>query len=342
MSKRKLSKQQAWRIEKIQQEKAARAAKKASKIDSNHSALGDEIEGLVTAHYGTQVSVEALGDEHTDKTPSRCHFRANLGSLVTGDKVIWQRGEPYGVVVAVLPRKTELARPDPYTQTKVIAANIDHMLIVIAPLPKPHTQLIDRYLVAAESAGITPILVINKTDLITDDNQAMMAEITSLYQQLDYRVIEASAVKHQGLEDLQAQLSDNISIFVGQSGVGKSSLINMLIPDLDLQVGAISDYNQKGTHTTTLSQLFHFSKGGQLIDSPGIRELGVWHFDEKTIIEGFKELEPFIGYCKFRDCKHDNEPGCAILQAYDDGNISDFRMASFRALVDEVRSGGVG
>jgi len=135
-------------------------------------------EGLVTAHYGTQVSVEPINEAGTPSASVRCHFRANLGSLVTGDRVIWQQGEPYGVVVAVLPRQTELSRPDPYTQTKIIAANITHMLIVIAPIPKPHTQLIDRYLVAAENIGITPILVINKTDLLDEDNQAMLADIT--------------------------------------------------------------------------------------------------------------------------------------------------------------------
>lgn len=338
MSKRKLSKQQAWRIEKIQQEKAARAAKKAAKSGSDNASLGDEIEGLVTAHYGTQVSVETV-DTQGRKNSVRCHFRTNLGSLVTGDRVIWQPGEPYGVVVAVLPRQTELSRPDPYTQTKVIAANISHMLIVIAPIPKPHTQLIDRYLIAAENTGITPIIVINKIDLTDNESHVMLEEISSLYKQLDYHVIKASTQNQHGLAPLQQQLKDNTSIFVGQSGVGKSSLINMLIPDLDLQVSAVSEYNQKGTHTTTLSQLFHFSKGGQLIDSPGIRELGVWHLDENVITNGFKELKPFIGQCKFRDCKHEQEPGCAILAAFDKGDISEYRMASYRALIEESRTG---
>ena len=340
MSKRKLSKQQAWRIEKIQQEKAARAAKKAAKLDSEGTLLGEEVEGLVTAHYGTFVTVESF-DDSGNKQSTRCHFRSNLGSLVTGDKVIWQASEPYGVVVAVLPRKTELSRPDPYQQTKVIAANISHMMIVIAPVPKPHTQLIDRYLVAAENSGISPMIIINKIDLKNDDNQAMLDEISALYRRLNYPVLEVSSHNQQGINHVKEVLNGNTSIFVGQSGVGKSSLINQLIPDLDLQVGAVSEYNQKGTHTTTLSQLFHFNGGGQLIDSPGIRELGLWHLDEAMIINGFKELKPLIGYCKFRDCKHESEPGCAILAAFNEGEIDEYRMASYRALIEETRAGGI-
>lgn len=339
MSKRKLSKQQAWRIEKIQQEKAARAKKKAAKMTAEGTTLGNETEGLVTAHYGMFVTVESI-DNSGNQQSTRCHFRSNLGSLVTGDQVIWQASEPYGVVVAVLPRKTELSRPDPYQQTKVIAANISHMLIVIAPTPKPHTQLIDRYLVAAENANIVPIILMNKMDLIDDDNQSRVNEILTLYRQLGYQIIETSNRNQRGLATLQAYLNSKTSIFVGQSGVGKSSLINMLIPDLDLQVGAISDYNQKGTHTTTLSQLFHFGEGGRLIDSPGIRELGLWHLNEDTIINGFKEFKPLLGHCKFRDCKHENEPNCAILAAFADGNINPYRMASFRALIAESREGG--
>jgi ribosome biogenesis GTPase len=337
MSKRKLTKRQAWRINKIQEEKSARAAKREAKdFESiSDSLLGPEEQGLVIAHYGTFVEVEALNDKNIRQ---RCHFRANLGSLVTGDKVVWRKGEPYGVVVAIDDRTTELSRPDPYGGLKTVAANIDHIFVVIAPLPKAHTQLIDRYLVAAETQAIKPILIINKSDLIDEDNKKDIDLFVSLYSDLSYEVLNVST-KSQGeeqLHSLKTKLSKKTSVFVGQSGVGKSSLINTLIPDLDLQTGALSEANQKGTHTTTTAQLFHFPEGGHLIDSPGIREFGLWHMSEEEILNGFIEIRPFAGHCKFRDCRHQQEPGCAILKAAEEGKINPYRINSFFALRDEL------
>ncbi len=366
MGKRKLSRRQAWRIEKIQREREARAAKRDANIDqfddgqeeanNGISQLGPERSGIVIAHFGTQVEVETLSASNQENPQDqkairrRCHFRANLGSLVTGDRVVFRDGNPTGVIVAVKERETALSRPDPYGELKTIAANIDRILIVIAPLPKPHTQLVDRYIVAAETLGIQAALVINKMDLVDDNNRETINSFVELYRGLNYEVITASTYKNsedtdnpkdqkvekEGLADLQGFLADHTSVFVGQSGVGKSSLINLLIPDLNLQVGEISEANQKGTHTTTTAQLFHFPKGGDLIDSPGIREFGLWHMDKEDILEGFIEFRPFIGHCKFRDCQHKQEPQCAILKAYEDGHINPYRMESYQALRDST------
>jgi len=181
MSKRKLSRQQAWRVEKIQEERARRAAKRDAEAEQALAGgeLGPEREGLVIAHYGTQVAVESSpGDSQ------RCHMRANLEGLVTGDRVVWCEGEPTGVVVAQLERDTVLSRPDPYGKLKPVAANIDQIMLVIAPFPTPHANLVNRYLVAAETVGIEPVIVLNKTDLLDDDPQMQqqMEELHFAYQ----------------------------------------------------------------------------------------------------------------------------------------------------------------
>jgi ribosome biogenesis GTPase len=331
MSKRKLSRQQAWRVEKIQDERARRAAKRDAEAEQALAGgeLGPEREGLVTAHYGTQVAVESAPG-----VSLRCHLRANLEALVTGDRVVWCEGDPTGVVVAQLERNSVLSRPDPYGKLKPVAANIDQIMVVIAPLPTPHANLIDRYLVAAETVGIEPVILLNKIDLLADDPVLgqEMDELLAIYPTLGYRILRTSSLEG-GLEALHGALRERISVFVGQSGVGKSSLINVLLPDAELRVGALSESRQKGVHTTTTAQLFHLDCGGSLIDSPGIREFGLWHMSREQVEQGFREFRPFLGACKFRDCRHQQEPGCAILGAAESGQISQRRLGSYRHIV---------
>jgi ribosome biogenesis GTPase len=334
MTKRKLNRRQAWRVEKIQEERRKRAGKKDASTEAilGSGELGPEQEGLVTAHFGTQIEVENI-----DGTRQRCHMRANLSSLVTGDRVVWCAGEPIGVVVAQLERESELLRPDPYGSMKPVAANIDQIIIVVAPLPEPHANLIDRYLVAAECVDIPPLILLNKSDLVNDDNHAAIEQLLATYPQLDYPVLRASCKQDDGLNALHEVLAGRVSIFVGQSGVGKSSLVNRLLPDANARIGPLSEARGEGTHTTTTAELFHLQGGGSLIDSPGIREFGLWHMEREQVENGFREFHPLLGHCKFRDCIHEQEPGCALLSAVENGQISESRLKSYRYIVSTLQ-----
>lgn len=339
MSKRKLTRRQAWRIQKVQQERSERAQKRELMIDRQlqEGQLGEEQTGLVIAHYGNQVDVECQQGDRSG-TLVRCHLRANLPTLVTGDRVVWCDGEPTGVVVAGLPRHSELARPDSSGQLRAVAANIDYIVIVIAPLPEPHANLIDRYLVAAESVAIEPLILLNKTDLLNPDNSPAIEDLLSIYPDIGYRVLRASSKHRHGLDQLRETLNSHTSVFVGQSGVGKSSLINHLLPGVDLKVGELSQGHAKGTHTTTTAKLFHLPAGGDIVDSPGIREFGLWHMSREQVLQGFREFRPHLGHCKFRDCQHSGEPGCALIAALQRNEISQRRLDSFVTIANSLES----
>lgn len=335
MAKRHLTRRQNWRIQKVQEERSARASRRAELAEESLQGgdLGPEQTGLVIAHFGVQVDVESNDGAHAGEV-RRCYLRANLPALVTGDRVVWRAdNQQGGVIVAQLERQTELMRPDHRGQLKPVAANVDRLVIVFAPLPTPHTNLIDRYLVAAEQAGLSPLLVLNKADLMLQGDYRELRNWLDDYGRLGYETLCLSAGSGEGLDALRQALKDRISVFVGQSGVGKSSLINALLPGVDLRVGALSELTNKGTHTTTTARLFHFPAGGDLIDSPGIREFGLTHISHEDLLEGFIEFRPYLGRCRFRDCQHLHEPGCALLAAVENGEISAVRMSSYRHIL---------
>lgn len=340
MAKRRLNKRQAWRIEKIQQERVERAARQSHRAEQHLAGdgLAPEQPGLIIAHHGTQVMVEVLAGEERGKC-SRAHLRANLEPLVTGDRVVWRPGADsgIGVVVALRERHTQLCRPDSGGVLRPVAANIDKVVVVVASEPQPHAQMLDRYLIAAENQGIEALILLNKADLLHRGNRAAIDALLAIYPGLGYGLLRCSTTSGDGIAELRRQLVGHTSIFTGQSGVGKSSLINALLPATNAPVGAISQATGKGRHTTTTARLFHFPDGGDLIDSPGIRDFGLWHLDRFEIARGYPEFRPFLGLCKFRDCRHQQDPGCALQDAVLTGAISRRRLDSYHHLVGALR-----
>ena len=325
MAKRKINKQQQRRIQAKHRQRSQRA-RDADVIDSD--SLGPEQIGQVIESFGRQVNVES-----EDGTQTRCHLRANLENPVAGDRVIWQQGDEVGVIVAIEERRSLLSRPDFNGQPKSIAANIDQMLIVVAAQPPAYANLIDRYLVAAEAHGLKAVIVQNKSDIPLDEaTEAMLNN----YDATGYPLLRVSSKSSDGLDELKATLRGAISIFVGQSGVGKSSLVNALLPEANTAVGELSHAADKGRHTTTPARLFHFPDGGDLIDSPGIREFGVQNLDRAAVERGFREFQPFIDQCRFRDCRHESEPDCGLRAAYERGDISETRLQSYRQIIAEI------
>ncbi len=334
MSGRRLNRRQAWRAEKIQQERRERAAKKSAGLAQHleGSELGPEQPGRIITRYGASVELEA-----EDGSRHRCLLRQNLPAVVCGDRVVWREApDGSGVVVAVEPRRSLLERPNADGHLKPVAANIDQILVVAAPLPALDLGLIDRYLVAAEMTGIPPVLVINKVDLLDGEMLDWLRDRVRVYEEIGYPVVFASARQAHGLDELQRRLKDHTSIFVGQSGVGKSSLINALLPQEEIRVGELSETSGQGRHTTTTTRLYHFPQGGELIDSPGVRAFGLEHASRQQVAEGFREFRPYLGQCRFNDCRHEAEPGCAIKAAVEAGKIRPERYRSYLSIAESL------
>ncbi|MGB5292273.1 MAG: ribosome small subunit-dependent GTPase A [Lysobacterales bacterium] len=294
-----------------------------------------QTEALVLVSYGSQGVVLLADGER-----KRCKFRRNVGRPFCGDRVMVARADEASLVVErILPRDNFFVRTDERQRQNIIAANLDQVLIVVATRPLPSRDLMERYLLAVHSLGIEPIIVYNKTDLqVADDETANgVAVLTHMpeYEDLGYTVIRTSCKQEPGITGLRSVLRDKTSILVGQSGVGKSSLINQLIPDLQIQTGELSNATGKGTHTTTSTMMYHLTDGGYLIDSPGVWEYGIWKLENDELSSGFIEFKPWLGHCRFNNCLHASEPGCAIKQAVADGLIRQWRFESYLRLLEQ-------
>lgn len=284
-----------------------------SAVELNH--------GLIIAYFGKSVEVE------TNSGIYHCHLRRNQPLPVVGDQVIcYKTAQGDARIKEILPRHGILARGEHGLQ-KPLAANIDQLVIVMAPPPILSTYLIDRYLIAANLLRINALIVVNKADLMSTVEQQNLADILSIYATIDYPTIVCSLKNGYHMDLLNIALTAKTSALVGPSGVGKSSLIAHLV-NTDIKTTAVSAKGA-GKHTTTGTRLYHLPCGGNLIDSPGVRDFNLWSYSLKELQSGFPEFTKYLHGCKFRDCQHLAEPGCQLLIAADKGIFAQDRWDNY-------------
>jgi ribosome biogenesis GTPase / thiamine phosphate phosphatase len=286
---------------------------------------GELSDGIVVGNYGRRYRVEFPGGRLIE-----CSTRGKKSDVACGDRVSVRLSESdSGVIETVLPRATLLYRSDARRQ-KLIAANVTQAIIVVAAIPRFYDELINRCLAACAHGNITALILLNKIDL--PESVAAM-EALQIYQRLGYRVLGLAA-KHD-VSPLKPLLTGQTSVLVGQSGMGKSTLINSLIPEAQLAVAAISVALDSGRHTTTRTSLYHLDSNSHIIDSPGMQLFGLNHLSVEDTAHAFVELRPYIGQCRFRNCRHVTEPGCEITNACAQGAIAKSRLASYRKIIEE-------
>ncbi|MCK9608140.1 MAG: ribosome small subunit-dependent GTPase A [Methylomonas sp.] len=288
-------------------------------------------EGLVIAHLGKGIAVEVGGQIIL------CQTLRKLDTVVVGDRVLLSLPAPdQGRIEQLLPRRSVLQRPSRGEQIRPVAANIDTIFVVFAAEPDCDFLLLDQYLAICENCTIDAALVFNKIDLPRSDTVEL--ELQN-YLALGYCLYRVSANQQIGLDALQKVLSTQTSMFAGQSGVGKSSLTNTLLPDRTLKINSVSETTRHGRHTTTAATLYHLPAGGDLIDSPGVAIFGLAGLSEAQLAWGYREFHPFIGQCRFNDCRHLNDKDCAVRQAAENGSIPTSRYQRFLKLREKMPPG---
>lgn len=318
----------------------------ASVPESMQSDVEETRDGLVVRSTGSWYDVQT--DDGTVASKIRGKFRLaeeeTTNPVAVGDHVTIRMNEDgTGLITDIHERRNRLSRRAAGRRVgmeHVIAANIDRAWLVQSiRMPKINTGLIDRFLVMAESNEIPPALVFNKADLMKKADREVVMELHDLYADLGYPLIMTSAVTGQGVDTLRAWLADDVNVVSGPSGVGKSSLLNAVEPGLGLATAEVSEKTNKGRHTTTFAALYPLSSGGYVVDTPGIREFGIIDLEPEELSYYFIEFRPYLPECRFPNCTHDHEPGCAVQAAVEAGLISDIRYYSYLNILESLRLG---
>lgn len=260
-----------------------------------------------------------------------------VGDIVTVSKA----ADDADYITAIEPRRNYIIRraSNLSKESHILAANLDLAALVISLRePSTPTTFIDRFLATAEAYSVPAMLILNKSDIWDDDDRELAEGMTYLYTSIGYPVMEVSAETGAGLEELRDELRDKVTLLAGNSGVGKSSLINALVPGADLKTGKVSDIHHQGMHTTTFSEMVDLPGGGELIDVPGIRGFGTIDFKAEEVSHYFPEIFKASEGCRYGDCKHTGEPGCAVVPAVEEHLISESRYASYLSILDEIEN----
>ncbi|MFM6975345.1 MAG: ribosome small subunit-dependent GTPase A [Sphingobacteriaceae bacterium] len=298
------------------------------------------MQGLIIKSTGSWYQVLS---ESGNKTDCRIQGKFRLKDIQTtnpiavGDRVDFEMepDQATGVITRLHDRKNYIIRKSVNLskQAQIIAANLDQAFLIVT-LASPRTSLgfIDRFLVTAEAYDVPARIIFNKLDLFSDEGLEILAEYKRIYAHLGYPCYEVSALEGTHVEELKAVLKNHINLFTGHSGVGKSTLINAIIPEAEVKTGAVSDWSDKGQHTTTFAEMYNLPFGGYLIDTPGIRELGIIDIEEQELSHFFPEMRERMNACRFNNCRHLNEPGCAVLAAVENGEIEPSRYDSYLSI----------
>ncbi len=305
-----------------------------------------DTQGLVIKNTGSWYTVLTDGGSIVD-----CKIKGNFrlkgirstNPVAVGDRVdIIRNLEGTAFIKNICDRRNYIIRKSSNLskQSHIIAANVDQaFLIVTVDYPQTSTTFIDRFLASAEAYNVPVVIIFNKVDLFQGDNARYLDMMINLYETVGYKCMKVSAETGEGVEELKPLLKDKITLFSGNSGVGKSSLLNLIVPDAKLRTAEISDAHNTGMHTTTFSEMLKLNYGGWVIDTPGIKGFGTFNMEPEEICGYFKEIFKFSKDCRFNNCTHTHEPGCAVRQAVENHYIAESRYVSYLSMLEDKEEG---